>query len=166
MKLLEDLISVLEKETLLYQEFLHLLKKERESISSFSEEHLNEIAEKNELVAALRNAEGVRGVILSGLGDEFDVKDLELTISYLIERLDEPYSSRLKNCANSLSHMVGEVSEFNRDNGVLIERSLKYINDSIRLLSGLTEERHTYSPSAAEYNQAQSGFGRVLSTEA
>lgn len=166
MEHLEELISILEKETLLYQNFLQVLRDERESIASFSVDHLNVIVSKKlELVAAIREAEGMRGAIVGSLGDSLDVKNLEFTISYLIETLKEPHATRLRRCAQRLSLLVGEVSEFNKDNGVLIERSLRYINDSIQILSGLADERPTYSlPS--NYNPAHSGFGRVFSAEA
>ncbi len=167
MEYLEELISILEKETLLYQSFLQILEEERDSLASFSVEHLNAIVSKKlELVVAIRKAESTRGAIVGSMADSLDVKNLEFTISYLIEILKEPYSTRLRNCAQSLSSMVGEVSEFNKDNGVLIERSLRYINDSINILSGLAEERHTYSPSSSNYNPVHNGFGRIFSAEA
>lgn len=166
MEHIEELISILEKETLLYRSFLQILEEERDSLASFSVEHLNSIVSKKlELIGAIREAEGTRGAIVGSLGDSLDVKNLEFTISYLIETLNEPYASRLRSCAQRLSLLVGEVSEFNKDNGVLIERSLRYINDSIQILSGLADERPTYSlPS--NYNPVHSGFGRVFSAEA
>lgn len=167
MEYLEELISILEEETLLYQSFLPILKEERGSIASFSVDHLNAIVSKKlELVAAIRAAEGTRGAIVGSISDSLNVNNIEFTISYLINILPEPHASRLRNCAQRLSSLVGEVSEFNKDNGVLIERSLRYINDSINILSGLAEERHTYSPSSSNYNPVHNGFGRVFSAEA
>lgn len=166
MELLNDLISVLEDETVLYQDFLHILKKERDSIASFSVDDLNEIARKKiELIDAIRRAEGNRVAIVGSMGYSLDVKNLEFTISYLIKILDAPHATKLKNCANKLSSMVMEVSEFNKDNGVLIERSLRYISDSIRILSDCTLEKPTYSPSSSNYTPSDSGYGRVLSVE-
>lgn len=166
MELLEELISVLEKETFLYQNFLHILKEERESISSFSAEHLAElVSSKMDIFEAIREAEGTRGAIVGSLSDSLEVKKIEFTISHLIGILNEPYAGRLRNCAEELSNVVAVVAEFNKDNGVLIERSLKYINDSIRILSDLAEERPTYSH-PSNYNPGQSGFGRILSAEA
>lgn len=166
MEYLEELISILEKETLLYQSFLHILKEERGPIASFSVDHLNAIVSKKlELVAAIREAENTRGAIVGSMSDTMNVNDIEFTISYLIRILDAPYATKLKNCANKLSSMVMEVSEFNKDNGVLIERSLRYINDSIRILSDCTREKPTYSPSSSNYSPSDSGYGRVLSVE-
>lgn len=166
MEHLEELISILEKETLLYQNFLQILRDERESISSFSVDNLNAaVSRKLELAAAIREAEGTRGAIVGSMGDSLNVNNIEFTISYMIKVLPEPHAARLRNCAQSLSSLVREVSEFNKDNGVLIERSLKYISDSINILSGMVNERPTYFPSS-NYNPAHSGFGRVLSTEA
>lgn len=167
MEHLEELISILDEETSLYQTFLQIMEEERDALASFSVEHINSIVSKKlELVAAIREAEGTRGAIVGSMGDSLDVKNLEFTISYLIGILNEPHAGRLRNCARKLSHVVAEVSEFNKDNGVLIERSLRYINDSINILSGLAEERHTYSPSSSNYSPVHGGFGRVFSTEA
>lgn len=166
MELLNDLISVLEKETSLYQSFLNLLIKERDSIASFSIDDLNYLSGKKlELIEALREAEGSRVAIIGSMGYALDVKNLEFTISHLISTVGEPYATRLKNCAGRLSSLVMEVSEFNRDNGVLIERSLKYIGDSIRILSDCSQEKPTYFPTSSHYIPSDSGFGRVLSVE-
>ncbi len=167
MEHIEDLISILEKETLLYQDFIHILREERESIASFSVEHLDGVVKKKiELVEAIREAEGTRGAIVESMGDTLNVRNLEFTMSYLIGILNEPHAGRLRNCAKKLSHVMAEVSEFNKGNGVLIERSLRYINDSIHILSDLIEDKPTYSPSSSNFNPVQSAFGRVFSTEA
>lgn len=163
--LLEELISILEKEAFLYREFLYLLKEERDTIASFSLDRIAEITRKKvDLIDTLREAEGTRAAIVGSFGDSFKVEHIEFTISYLIGIVAEPYASRLKDCANNLSLVVREVSEFNKDNGILIERSLKYINDSIHILSGLVEERHTYTPHS--HNHSQVRMGRVFSKEA
>lgn len=166
MELLDELISILECETVLYQEFLNILSKERESIASFSVDDINGIARKKlELIDAIRQAEGNRVAIVGSMGYSLDIKNLEFTISYLIKILDAPHATKLKNCANRLSSIVMDVSEFNKDNGVLIERSLRYISDSIRILSDCTHKKPTYSPSSSNYIPSDNGFGGVFSVE-
>jgi flagellar biosynthesis/type III secretory pathway chaperone len=165
--LINDLISILEKETSLYEDLLRVLRKERELIASFDVDRLTGIVRRKvELIDDLRKLEEDRKAIAGVLGDRFNIRDLEFTISHLIQNSDVSSSAKLKNCANRLSSIVSEVSRFNKDNGILIERSLKYINDSVRILSSLVEERHTYSPSPTGISLENNQFGRIVSAEA
>lgn len=127
--LYEDLIDVLEKEFSLCTQLLELLQKEKDVIASLDPRALELLlSDKEAITTQIRVCDETREKILDNLG--FKNK----TISEVAELAESSYRERLTSIASKFTSIIHSISELNRFNSVLIEKSLYYIKTSYNFL--------------------------------
>lgn len=129
-KLYEDLIDVLEKEFSLCTQLVELLQKEKDVIVSLDPTALQALLGKKEAVTTMiRVCDETREKILESIG--FKNK----TISEVAEMAENGYRERLTGIASKFKSIINSISELNRFNNILIEKSLYYIKTSYNFLN-------------------------------
>lgn len=128
--LYEDLIEILEGELTHCARMIELLKTEREVIVGMDHKALEELLKDKQAVTdRIRQCDDRRESILRALG--FDNK----TISEVSETAEEEYKGRLKDIAARFKPVIRNISELNKINSMLIEKSLYYLKTSYNFLN-------------------------------
>lgn len=136
-QLYEDLIDVLEKEFTLCRQLVVLLQREKEIIVGLDPRELEMLLrEKEEITTSIRFCDETRERILGKLG--FGKK----TISEIAEIAEPDYRERLTAIASRFTSIIHSISELNRFNSILIEKSLYYIKTSYNFLSTFDVTAH------------------------
>lgn len=126
----EDLIEVLEKEFSLCKDMVGLLQKEKDVIVTLDHKALEMlVTEKQAITEAIRMCDERRERILDSLG--FGSK----TISEIAEVAEVEYRDSLKVIASKFKVVIGRITELNRFNSMLIEKSLYYLKTSFNFLT-------------------------------
>lgn len=125
----DELISVLEKEFELCTQLVTLLQKEKDVIVSLDPAALELLLrEKETVVAGIHLCDESRERILASLGFA------DRTISDIAEVADGGYRDHLRALASKFKAIVSSISELNRFNSILIEKSLQYVKTSYNFL--------------------------------
>jgi len=128
-RLYEELIDVLEKELMLCVQLIELLQKERGVIVSLDPKALELLLCDKELITAkIRVCDETRDRILDLLGFK------DRTITEVAVSAEGIYRDRLSDIASRFTAIIHSISELNKFNSVLIEKSLYYIKTSYNFL--------------------------------
>jgi flagellar biosynthesis/type III secretory pathway chaperone len=121
---------VLEKEFTLCTQLVELLQKERDVIVSLDPRALESLlGEKESITTMIRVCDETRKKILESLGFK------DKTISEVAETAENGYRERLTYIASKFKSIINSISELNRFNSILIEKSLYYIKTSYNFLN-------------------------------
>lgn len=142
----ENLMEILEKEVVLYREFLNLLQMERQYMVDLSLDKLHECVNHKEIIIlSLKVLEESRIDVTSVIEDGFDSGPLTLLMIINIAPLR--YKKGLESCRSNLISLVNSIREINQINGILAERAINYTRSSLTFLSRLIHELPVYLPS-------------------
>ena len=156
--ILEDLLTSLDKETALYQDLLLLLQREKEAVVGRALDDLNKSNKKKEtLILQARVFEEARLVMLDKLGKQTGIPSNKLTLSYLSDVVEEPYSTRLKAHRSNLLSLFHSIQDINRVNEGLISHSLDCIAGSWSLLSNMVSSGSIYLDTGQIQNGNKNG---------
>lgn len=129
-QLYEELITILEKEFVLCTQLVGLLQKEKDVIVSLDPNALEQLlGEKESISTNIRMCDEARERILERLG--FNNK----TISQVASVADDEYRDKLKGIASRFTSVIHSITELNKLNGKLIEKSLYYVKASYNFLN-------------------------------
>lgn len=129
-QLYEEFIAILEKEFVLCTQLVGLLQKERDVIVSLDPTALeNLLREKESISTNIRMCDEARERILERLGFK------DKTISQVAAVADEEYKDRLIDIASRFTSVIQSITELNKLNGKLIEKSLYYVKASYNFLN-------------------------------
>lgn len=129
-RLYEDLIDVLEKEFSMCTQLVELLQKEKEVIVSLDPRALELLlSEKTAITSKITVYDETREKILDTLG--FRNK----TLSEVSEIADDEYREKLRAISSKFTSIINSISELNKFNSILIEKSLYYIKTSYNFLN-------------------------------
>ena len=118
----EELIDVLEKEFSFCIQLVDLLQNEKKVIVSLNPQALEQLlAEKEDISANIRMCDEARERILARLGFK------DKTISQVAAVADGDYRERLKDISSKFTSVIHTITELNKFNGKLIEKSLYYV---------------------------------------
>lgn len=128
-RLYEELIDVLEKELSLCVQLIELLQKEKDVIISLDPKALELLLCDKELITTkIRVCDEMRDRILDSLGFK------DRAIKEVAAAAEGIYRDRLADIALRFTSIIHSISELNRFNSVLIEKSLYYIKTSYNFL--------------------------------
>lgn len=143
-QLYEELITILEKEFGLCTQLVGLLQKEKDVIVSLDPNALEQLlCEKESISMNIRMCDEARERILERLGFQ------NRTISQVAAVADAGYKDKLADIASRFTSVIHSITELNKLNGKLIEKSLYYVKASYNFLNafGVTA-RHKVSVEA------------------
>jgi flagellar biosynthesis/type III secretory pathway chaperone len=136
-QLYEDLIEVLEREFSLCVQLVELLQREKDVIVSLDPKALETLlSDKETITSKIRICDETREKILDALG--FKNK----TISEIARMSENGYTERLTAIASKFTAIIHSISELNRFNSKLIEKSLYHIKTSYSFLSTFDVSPH------------------------
>ncbi|MBW1740676.1 MAG: flagellar protein FlgN [Deltaproteobacteria bacterium] len=143
--LLNKFLGLLEGETALYRSLLLVFQKEERAVVDSKLKELNETSkEKENLVLKIRILEEERVRMVERLAELLGYSPQLLTLTKLSQLVEEPYSTRLKDCCSNLSALIQSVQEANQANKALLTHSLELVKGSLALLNNLMPSNPVY----------------------
>ena len=128
----DELIAVLEKEFELCTKMVALLQKEKDVIISLDPASLEQLLrDKETVIASIRLCDESRERILTSLGFK------DRTLFEVAQAVEDDYRDRLNGLASKFKAIVCSISELNRFNSILIDKSLQYVRTSHNFLDSL-----------------------------
>lgn len=149
--LIEELITTLNDEEILYKELIPIAEKKTESIVNNDLPSLNSITEKEqEFVSKIGKLEKKRQEVIHNIGIVMNRKVTELNFKTIIEMLDgrEKEQKELRELHDRLKKTVERLETVNERNQMLIKQTLEMIEFDINLVQSFRT-----APSTAQYNQ-------------
>jgi flagellar biosynthesis/type III secretory pathway chaperone len=158
-ELLKKFLGLLEGETALYRSLLLVLQKEKRAVVDSELDVLNESSkEKENLILKIRILEEQRDHLQRNLADFLGYSNGQaLSMSALVQAVEEPYSSRLKSCCSNLLTLTQSIQEVNNSNKFLIMNSLELVRGSLTLLNNLIASNAVYYKTGMIQTGDQSG---------
>ena len=136
-QLYEELIDVLEKEFSFCTQLVSLLQKEKDVIVNLDPNALEQLlAEKEAISTNIRMCDEARERILERLGFQGN------TISQIAAVAEDEYRDKLMAIASKFISVIHSISELNKFNGKLIEKSLYYVRASYKFLNSFGITAH------------------------
>lgn len=137
---IEELERVMETEVEVGEALLQLLSRKQRSIVGIQGDLLSSLAiEEQTLLKPLQELEGERMRLAFELAGDASVPATEGTagvpLDELLERLDTAEAARISTVAARLRTVVERLLQMNDQNRVLLQRSLRFVQDTLRLVT-------------------------------
>ena len=140
----ENLINILEKEVILYNEFLNILQNERQYMIDLSLDRLHECSNyKETVILKLHILEDSRKDVISLIQNGHNSSP---TLAVIIDEAPARYRKGLESCRSNLISLVNSIKEINQINGILADRVINYTRNSLSFLNRLVYELPVYQP--------------------
>lgn len=140
--LMDDLIAVMDKEAVCYEDYLKLANKKKEVIIKGNVLGLQEITQEEEIVAGqLFRLEKKRQDTVQDICLVTNRKPENFTVSTLIEDLAKQadQAQNLRQVAERLLTAVEACKQINQTNQALIHQSLEFLEFNLNALAGLSQ---------------------------
>lgn len=161
--LIENLISILEQESVEYETLLGLSMKKTPVIVSGDLQALQQITDEEQVVAnKITNLNNQRVEIMKDIANVTNKDVNTLKLANLIQMLESrpSESSRLAEVHDKLKTVVGNMKRVNEQNGELIRQSLEMVAFDMNLLQAMKT-----APETANYNRGAYSAGDVIGTD-
>lgn len=146
----QDLYEVFCSESECYEVMLDLVRNEREVIVDDDIEKLSRITKKQEeIISELKSLEEDRVALVDELARQSRIKISQdkISLKYLIEVAEEPYSSKYTKLRKNIKELLDEIRKVNKRNLQIIQKSMDTFDTTIELLLSAMNPAQTYSKS-------------------
>ena len=141
-----QLIEVINKEILCLEKFLILLTEEQKFVVENDIDSLQRSVEEQEkTIRDERKLEDERIKLTDSLAEKLKIDKTDVNISRLIELVEESYSTKLRELQSTLASLYAKLERQRKKNEFLIKQSMKYLDKSINIFSGLEGRDINYS---------------------
>ncbi len=168
-KQVQEIHQSLQKLIGLHRQLMDLVRLEREALVEANLKSIQDVTvAKQGLIEAIAHAEAERLKALGTLSLLWKVPTRELSLPKLIIRVqgeDLKFADQLRTSFNALTILIQRISEQNKDNQALVEKSLEHVAEMKRnVLGEAVPKTTTYNPHGQK--NTASAEGRLISREA
>ena len=143
---MRELLNILQQQTELHENLLHLLQKESEGFGRLRGSELLKLqGEKSRWVRAIAQLEKERILLVEQYAKTWDTDSKSLTLRVIIGRSDNEYSMPLKKCFDRLKILIANIREIAEENSMQSSGRLKSVESSLQFISQLQNGPPTYS---------------------
>jgi predicted metal-dependent hydrolase len=146
--LLQNLSETLDKMILTYKDIFLAAQEKQEYIISGDIDKLESIIyQERNLAETIILLEDKRRYILHSINQTLGNNSNSTKLSVLIEKIREPYKSKLKEQYDIIIEIITKVEGVNKNNTMLTKYSLEYINNLIKSVCSQSLNDNTYQQS-------------------
>lgn len=146
---MDELATVLRRERWLLSVLLFRLTETRHLLAAGETRFLAwAVAEVEDAVARVREAELIRSTLVMRLARELEVPEDELTLSSLARFSPEPYRQIFSDHRTAFLELVTEVQQVTQTNRRLATRGIQGLNEVLSMLVTEDDDVRTYGPDA------------------
>jgi hypothetical protein len=137
-RLVSQLIQVINSEILCLERFLTLLSEEQRFLVEKDIQSLERsIEEQERAIREQRELEDARIKLTDSIAGKLKIDKQKVNISKLIELVEESYSTELRELQGTLASLYAKLERQRKKNEFLIKQSMKYVDKTIKVFSGL-----------------------------
>ncbi|MFQ5636676.1 MAG: flagellar protein FlgN [bacterium] len=134
-KIIEELISVCSREVDAFNQLLKTLHQKQRAIVEGEIERLKEhVQTENKIIDQTKMLEGERIGHTQELAKALSLENLNPRLGEIIDLVEEKYAQRLTEQRNLLKSIVERIRNLNQSNQFLLNYSLQFIDNSMRML--------------------------------
>ncbi len=164
----QDLYAVLQKLLGLHRQLLETIRHERQALISANTGNIQEAAHaKQALIETIRQQEVERLKITGALAIAWKRPLRELTLSnviIIVQEKDQKTAEQLRSVYSALTLLIQRITDQNRDNQVLVEKSLEHVHSMKKNVLGESVPRSNTYSAKGQRSAPQSG-ARLISQE-
>ncbi len=143
--IIEDLISIIASEIEAFEQLLKTLHVKQRAIVEGQTERLNKyVQNENKLAHKTKSIETERVAKTRELAKELSLDDLNPRLGKIIEEVEGKYAERLREQRDLLKSLVEKIRTLNKSNQFLLTYSLQFIEKSMKILLGGTDNASIY----------------------
>ena len=153
MDMINRLVNLISREASLFENFLELLNRQKETLVQNDLKALNEVTE-------LQHEKMVESQLLNkereSLIEEIRAANLiegDVTVSRLLEFADNSQAGRLSQLRETILDLNDRITEARNTNAMLLNQSREFIARTMEMLSKINNPEHTYSRDGAGSRQ-------------
>ena len=146
------LIDIIAREADLFEAFLDLLEQQQKALVENDAESLTRITQR-------QHEKTVEGRLLEKKRDELVVEikadksiDGDLTVSRLLEMVDDQHATRLKTLRELIGDLNEKILKVRNQNAMLLNRSREYIKTTIDMLSRVGSPKGNYTNAGEKHS--------------
>ena len=149
MDMINRLVNLISREASLFENFLELLNRQKETLVQNDLKALNEVTEKQHekmVESQLLNKER------ESLIEEIRAANLidgDVTVSRLLECADQNQAGRLTQLRETILDLNDRITEARNTNAMLLNQSREFIAKTMAMLSKINNPEHAYSRDGA-----------------
>ena len=133
--IVEELIRTIPSDIDAFDERLLTLREKQKAIVEGAVDRLNKsVEEESKLANQTKALEAARIERTKELAAELEMENLNPKLSEIIEKVEEKYGQRLTEQRNLLRSVVQNIQNLNKSNQYLLNYSLDYIEQSMKIL--------------------------------
>lgn len=132
--------GLFQEKVLLYNDLLHCLKSERESLINIELDRLWAISKEKEEICTKIGS--IRREILSVVDP--DVEENSVTLNQILELLPGTYQTSFRKLFQTLITLKGEIELLRKENMMFIDDSLQFLDEMISILTGESTSKMMY----------------------
>lgn len=142
--MINQLIQIIGEEAALFEEFLHLLDRQKEVLVANDTARLEELTELQRLkLSEARALTRRREQTIAAIQEANDIEG-DLTVSRLLEYADADQSARLSRLQQTILELNDNITRARNTNAMLLNRSREYISRTMAMLARLNQPEPTY----------------------
>ncbi len=143
--IVEELIRTISSEIDAFNELLLTLREKQRAIVEGAVDRLNKsVEDESKLANQTKVLEAERIERTKELAEKLEMENLNPKLSEIIEKVEEKYAQRLTEQRNLLRSVVQNIQNLNKSNQYLLNYSLDYIEQSMRILLAGHESVNLY----------------------
>lgn len=160
-KIIEELIVIISKEIDAFNQLLKTLHgKQRAIVEGEIERLKKQIEAESEIVSQTKSLESQRILRTKELAQKLSINKLDPKLSEIIAKVEEKYAQRLAEQRNLLKSLIEQVRDLNKSNQFLLDYSLKFVEDTMRLLLSGNDKKNVYQKDGKL--QEETGSPKIL----
>lgn len=152
--IIEDLISIIASEIEAFEQLLKTLYAKQKAIVEGQTERLNKyVHSENKLANKTKSIESDRLAKTKELAEKLALDDLNPRLTRIIEEVEGKYAERLQEQRDLLKSLVEKIQTLNKSNQFLLNYSLKFIENSMKILLGGNDKAPIYKKDGKLQNE-------------
>lgn len=130
------MLDILNNQASIYRQLLSLSLEKKSVLIKGSIVELDRITKEEEaLIIKVGRLEEQRQALHNALANHFALSPEELSITVLIDRVDESLKTKFTKIFDEIKEVIGQIVEVNNNNTDLVNSSLDFVNFSLNLLT-------------------------------
>lgn len=159
----QNLINILEYELERYSALLNILNKERNALIQMRIDDVHMFNSKKEQVLFdIETSEIKRNRIVTFISKEQNIPAEEMSISRLATVIPKKFIITLEKLQLELNKVISDIAEANTVNGMLIEKTDKFLSKCINLINTICTPVSVYMPSGEVNKYETMNVGSLL----
>lgn len=151
---LEQTILLMNEEIELLKALKRILEEQKELIFKTDVNRFTDnIRLEDELLRKIKVVDQERVQVMSQVGKEFNL-DSQLTITRLIDLVNEPFKIKMKTIKNIFTRLIEDIRQLNIENRFLVKKSMVFVQKNLNILKDFTKNDYVYSMNG--------GYGNVI----